>query len=66
MTGDSTAVMENRKPSGKRQVKRELNVRFLLGSLGLAAVIVLAAYGLWTWQVSRTAAVFLRRADQFE
>lgn len=66
MTAVSTAAVENRKPSGKRQIKRELNVRFLLGSLGVGVVFGLAMYGLWTWQVGRTLAVFLRRADEYE
>src|SRR5690349_2491132 len=67
MAGEVNAkVLEEFSFSGKQRVTRELNVRFLVGSMAVVATLCLAAYGIWTWQVQRTAAVLLRRADQLE
>lgn len=52
--------------SAKRPAQRTLNVSFLVCSIVVMGAVALSAYGIRAWQVSRTAQVFLQRAEQHE
>ncbi len=54
------------RPTERREVKRQLNVRLLVGTLIVASVAGPAAYYLRGVQVKRTAGAFLSRAESLE
>ena len=57
---------EDSRPTERREVKRQLNVRLLVGTLIAAAVLGPAAYFWREFQVKRTAGSFLERAETLE
>jgi tetratricopeptide (TPR) repeat protein len=52
--------------SDRKKTKKLLNVPLFVGTLVAAAVLGPAAYAWWSFQVNRTADVFLHRADTLE
>ncbi len=57
---------EDSRPTQRREVKRQLNVRLLVGTLIAVAVLGPTAYFWREFQVKRTAVAFLNRADDLE
>jgi tetratricopeptide (TPR) repeat protein len=57
---------ESTRPTERRKVKRQLNIRLLVGTLIAVAVAGPAAYFWREFQVKRTAGSFLSRADRLE
>lgn len=53
-------------PTERRKVKHQLNVRLLVGTLIVVAVLGPATYFWREFQITRTAGSFLSRADQLE
>jgi tetratricopeptide (TPR) repeat protein len=63
---DRQAAEPRKAPSSPTRREWTLNFPFLVGSSGLFVILAISAYAMHYWQVTRTAAVFLRRADQLE